>query len=464
MYNKPRNIYCYNINFLYSFIFLLLLVFGSFNAKCQDDNTPLQIDITGGKIQPMPIAISLFSINGEIDEDMRVLVESIPNLIAKNLINSGFFKLLDREAYMQSPEALVNRPKFRDWRIIDAHTLISGTVSKKTEDKVSVSIEMWDVYGERRMLGITLASKVRSWRRIAHIFSDKVYERLTGETGYFDTRIVYISETGDQKNRIKRLAIMDQDGANHKFLTDGKSLVLTPRFSPNQKLVTFFSYRNLKNGLKPSVYIYELSTGKIDILGEFEGMSFAPRFSPDGKKLVMSLAQNGSTNIYVMNLNSRELKQLTKGRSIDTSPSFSPDGTKIVFNSDRSGGQHLYIMDKDGNNTKRVSFGRGSYATPVWSPRGDYIAFTKFTKGRFYIGLMRPNGSAERLIAEGYLAEGPTWAPGGRVLCFFRQIQTAEDKFKTRLFAIDITGNREREIITPNDASDPAWSPKYSEK
>ena len=464
MHNQPRNLYCYNINFLYSFIFFLLLVFCSFNAKSQDDDTPLQIDITGGKIQPMPIAISVFSINGEINEDMKILVESIPNLIAKNLTNSGFFKLLDREAYMQTPEALINRPKFRDWRIIDAQTLISGTVSKKTEDKVSVSIEMWDVYGERRMLGITLASKVRSWRRIAHIFSDKVYERLTGETGYFDTRIVYISETGDQKNRIKRLAIMDQDGANHKFLTDGKSLVLTPRFSPNQKLITFFSYRNLKSGLKPSVYIYELSTGKIDILGEFEGMSFAPRFSPDGKELVMSLAQNGSTNIYVMNLNSRKLKQLTKGRSIDTSPSFSPDGKKIVFNSNRSGGQHLYIMDKDGNNSKRVSFGRGSYATPVWSPRGDYIAFTKFTRGRFYIGLMRPNGSAERLIAEGYLAEGPTWAPGGRVLCFFRQIQQDEDKFITRLFAIDITGNREREIITPEDASDPAWSPKYSNK
>ena len=462
MYNISRNICCYNINFLYSSIFFVILIFSSFDAKSQDNKAPLQIDITGGKIQPMPIAISLFSIKGEINEDMKILVESIPNLIAKNLTNSGFFKLLDREAYMQAPEALINRPKFRDWRIIDAQTLISGTVSKKTEDKVSVSIEMWDVYGERRMLGITLASKVRSWRRIAHIFSDKVYERLTGETGYFDTRIVYISETGDQKNRIKRLAIMDQDGANHKFLTDGKSLVLTPRFSPNQKLITFFSYRNLKNGLKPSVYIYELSTGKIDILGEFEGMSFAPRFSPDGKELVMSLAQNGSTNIYVMNLNSRKLKQLTKGRSIDTSPSFSPDGEKIVFNSDRSGGQHLYIMDNDGNNAKRVSFGRGSYATPVWSPRGDYIAFTKFTRGRFYIGLMRPNGSAERLIAEGYLAEGPTWAPGGRVLCFFRQIQQNGDKFRTRLFAIDITGNKEREIITPEDASDPAWSPKYS--
>ncbi|PPR29565.1 MAG: Protein TolB [Alphaproteobacteria bacterium MarineAlpha9_Bin2] len=462
MHNIMKNIRHSNLSFFYSLSLFLIIILSAFQVKSQEDGTPLQIDITGGKIQPMPIAISFFSTKGEINENIKTLTKKIPDLIANNLVNSGFFKLLDRQAYMQKPEALVNRPKFRDWRIIDAQTLIFGIISKKPQDKISVSVQMWDVYGERRMLGITLSIKARSWRRIAHIISDKVYERLTGETGYFDTRIVYVSETGDQKNKVKRLAIMDQDGANHKFLTDGKSLVLTPRFSPNQQLITFFSYRNLKSGLKPSVYIYELSTGKIDILGEFEGMSFAPRFSPDGKKLIMSLAQNGSTNIHLMDLKTRNLKQLTRGRSIDTSPSFSPNGKKIVFNSDRSGGRHLYIMSNRGKDLKRISFGRGSYATPVWSPRGDYIAFTKFTRGRFYIGLMRPDGTAERLIAEGYLAEGPTWAPGGRVLSFFRQTLKDDETFKTRIYVIDITGNREREIITPEDASDPAWSPKYN--
>ena len=448
-YILKSNIYIF---FLFSFGLILLPNI----AKSAD--RPLQIDIMGGNIQAMPIAVSYFS----SDEDLKNLNlhKNIPNLISNNLINSGLFKLLDRDAYMQSPEQLINRPKFRDWRIIDAQALISGKIIKKDNEKISVSIELWDVYGEKRMFGLSLSSKVKSWRRISHIISDKIYERLTGEEGYFDTRILYVSESGSQKNKIKRLAIMDQDGGNHKYLTDGKSLVLTPRFSPNQQLITFFSYSGINAGLKPSVYLYNLSTGKIEILGQFPGMSFAPRFSPDGENLIMSLAENGSTNIYIMNLNTRKTNQLTRGRSIDTSPSFSPDGSNIVFNSDRSGGQHLYIMKKNGKNPKRISFGRGSYATPVWSPRGDYIAFTKFTRGRFFIGLMRPDGSEERLIAEGYLTEGPTWAPGGRVLSFFRQIPQKDGSMKTRLFVIDITGYRERELDTPEDASDPAWSPK----
>lgn len=440
------------IFFLFSFGIMLLPII----AKSAE--RPLQIDIMGGNIQAMPIAVSYFSYDKDL-ENLN-LHKNIPNLISNNLINSGLFKLLDRDAYMQSPEQLINRPKFRDWRIIDAQALISGKIIKKDNEKISVSIELWDVYGEKRMFGLSLSSKVKSWRRISHIISDKIYERLTGEEGYFDTRILYVSESGSQKNKIKRLAIMDQDGGNHKYLTDGKSLVLTPRFSPNQQLITFFSYSGINAGLKPSVYLYNLSTGKIEILGQFPGMSFAPRFSPDGENLIMSLAENGSTNIYIMNLNTRKTNQLTRGRSIDTSPSFSPDGANIVFNSDRSGGQHLYIMKKNGKNPKRISFGRGSYATPVWSPRGDYIAFTKFTRGRFFIGLMRPDGSEERLIAEGYLTEGPTWAPGGRVLSFFRQIPQKNGSMKTRLFVIDITGYRERELDTPEDASDPAWSPK----
>ncbi|MBC8303453.1 MAG: Tol-Pal system protein TolB [Pelagibacterales bacterium] len=442
--------------------FLIYIFFSSIyllqpNIVLSQDE-PLQIDIMGGNIQAMPIAISYFSIENDLKE--LKLQNNIPNLIANNLVNSGLFKLLNRDAYMQNPEQLNSSPKFRDWRIIDAQALITGKISKKSDNKINVRVELWDIYGEKRMFGISLSSKIKSWRRISHIISDKIYERLTGEEGYFDTRIVYVSESGAQKDRIKRLAIMDQDGANHQYLTDGNSLVLTPRFSPTQQQITFFSYRGVNRGVKPSVYLYNLLTGKIEILGEFPGMSFSPRFSPDGMDLIMSLAQNGSTNIHVMNLKNRKTKQLTKGMAIDTSPSFSPDGKKIVFNSDRSGGQHLYIMDKNGKNPIRISFGRGSYATPVWSPRGDYIAFTKFTRGRFFIGLMHPDGSAERLIAEGYLTEGPTWAPGGRVLSFFRQTPQKDGSMKTRLFIIDITGNREKELVTPEDASDPAWSPK----
>ena len=440
-------------NYIFFSIFFIL---NSNFAFSQEE--PLQIDIMGGNIQAMPVAISYFSIEEELKE--LKLHKDIPTLIANNLVNSGLFQLLNRDAYMQNPEQLNATPKFRDWRIIDAQALITGKILKKSDNKISVSVELWDVYGEKRMFGISLSSKTKSWRRISHIISDKIYERLTGEEGYFDTRIVYVSESGSQTNRKKRLAIMDQDGANHQFLTDGNTLVLTPRFSPNQQQITFFSYRGINRGIKPSVYLYNLITGKMNILGQFPGMSFSPRFSPDGSNLIMSLSQNGSTNIHLMNLDNKKIKQLTKGKAIDTSPSFSPDGQNIVFNSDRSGGQNLYIMKKNGKDPKRISFGRGSYATPVWSPRGDYIALTKSTRGRFVIGLMHPDGSAERLIAEGYLTEGPTWAPGGRVLSFFRQTPQKDGSMRTRIFVIDITGNRERELITPEDASDPSWSPK----
>ena len=454
MYNFKRQF----IKFIFIAYVFFSCFFMSYYKVVFAQEEPLRIDIMGGKIQAMPIAISYFTIEDDLKE--LKLHNNIPNLIADNLVNSGLFKLLNRDAYMQNPEQLISSPKFRDWRIIDAQALITGNISKRADNKINVSIKLWDVYGEKRLFGISLSSKIKSWRRISHIISDKIYERLTGEEGYFDTRIVYVSESGSQKNRKKRLAIMDQDGANHQYLTDGNSLVLTPRFSPNQEQITFFSYRGINRGLKPSVYLYNLKTGKMKILGEFPGMSFAPRFSPNGSNLVMSLSQNGSTNIHIMNLKDKQTKQLTKGIAIDTSPSFSPDGKNIVFNSDRSGGQHLYIMKENGKNPKRISFGRGSYATPVWSPRGDYIAFTKFTRGRFFIGLMHPDGTAERLIAEGYLTEGPTWAPGGRVLSFFRQTPQKDGSMRTRLFVIDITGNRERELITPEDASDPSWSPK----
>ena len=282
------------------FVFIAYVFFSCFFIPYSNvvfaQEEPLRIDIMGGNIQAMPIAISYFT----IEEDLKELKlhNNIPNLIADNLVNSGLFKLLNRDAYMQSPEQLSSSPKFRDWRIIDAQALITGNISKRDDNKINVSIKLWDVYGEKRLFGISLSSKIKSWRRISHIISDKIYERLTGEEGYFDTRIVYVSESGSQKNRKKRLAIMDQDGANHQYLTDGNSLVLTPRFSPNQQQITFFSYRGINRGLKPSVYLYNLKTGKMKILGEFPGMSFAPRFSPNGLNLVMSLSQNGSTNIH----------------------------------------------------------------------------------------------------------------------------------------------------------------------
>jgi len=310
---------------------------------------------------------------------------------------------------------------------------------------------------EQNITGLKLSVDNKYWRRIAHIIADEIYKRLTGEEGYFDTRIVYISESGPLDARIKRLSIMDQDGHNHQFLTDGSYLVLTPRFSPTSQEVAYMSYFNNE----PRIYIVDLETNRQELLGTFPGMTFAPRFSPDGKSIIMSLAEKGLTDIYMLNLQTQDVNQLTDSPSIDTSPTFSPDGNRVVFNSDRGGTQQLYVMNFDGSKQRRISFGKGRYATPVWSPRGDLIAFTKMYQGKFFIGVMRPDGSGERLIASGFLVEGPTWAPNGRVLMYFKQ-EPSDDKGEggsVKLFRVDITGHNETQIITPADASDPAWSP-----
>jgi TolB protein len=305
--------------------------------------------------------------------------------------------------------------------------------------------------------GGVYTSQTTNWRRVAHIVSDAIYKALTGEEGYFDTRIVYISETGPLQRRVKRLAIMDQDGANHRFLTDGRNLVLTPRFSPSAQEIAYLSYVNNR----PRVLLQNIDTGRQEVVGDFPGMTFAPRFSPDGNRVIMSMSQDGATSIFTMDLRTKRAQRLTNSGAIDTSPSYAPDASAVAFNSDRGGAGQLYVMDADGGNVRRISFGSGRYFTPVWSPRGDLIAFTKMDAGDFLIGVMKPDGSQERLIDRGFHVEGPTWAPNGRVLMYFSEGRSDARGMgrNTRLYSIDLTGYNKREVLTPTEASDPAWSP-----
>ncbi len=412
----------------------------------------LKVDITQGKAEPLPIAVSDFF--GSTSQEASI-GQNMAAVIAADLLRSGLFKPIDKRAFIQADSAMNSLPRFGDWRIINAQALVQGRTEMVPDGRLRVEFRLWDVFAEQQMVGLAYFTVPDNWRRVAHIIADAIYKRITGEDGYFDTRIVYIAESGPERRRIKRLAIMDQDGENHRFLTDGSELVLTPRFSPTLQEITYLSYR----GNTPRVYIFNIDTGRQELLGDFPGMTFAPRFSPDGQSVIMSMSENGNTNIYVMDLRTRQYRQLTRSGAIDTSPSFAPDAAQIVFNSDRGGSQQLYVMDKDGKNTRRISFGSGKYATPVWSPRGDLIAFTKILKGTFYIGVMRPDGTGERLLAQDYLVEAPTWSPNGRVLIYFRQSKQGEKVSEPRLYSIDLTGYNEREIITPVGASDPAWSP-----
>ena len=417
----------------------------------------LKIDITQGVVDPLPIAISVFR---AANDGGRAAARDIADVVTRNLERSGLFRPLDRRAFIQTPEAMKVRPRFEDWRAIDAQALVTGTATMLEDGRLRVEFRLWDVFAGQQMVGLAYSTAPPNWRRVAHLISDAIYQRLTGEAGYFDTRIVYVAETGPQTARVKRLAIMDQDGAHNRYLTDGQYLVLTPRFSPTSQEITYLSYRRGA----PRVFIYNIDTGQQEVLGDFPGMTFAPRFSPDGNKVIMSFIKGDNSDIYTMDLRTRQIARLTRHSAIDTSPSYSPDGSRVTFNSDRGGTQQLYVMNVDGGDVRRISFARGRYATPVWSPRGDLIAFTKFVQGRFFIGVMRPDGSGERLLTESFLDEGPTWAPNGRVLMFFRQRPTRRDGSggETMLYSVDLTGHNERRVVTPTQASDPAWSPPGS--
>ncbi len=437
---------------LKKFVYVLML-FWALPAHAE-----LEIDVVGAMREPMPVAFPQMIHKGGMGSLFGIgsYASKIRGVVLADLERSGLFRLVDEDSYIEDLTSINQKPSFTDWQAIKADALVQSAVEETPDDKLKVEFRLWDVMSQDQLHGESFTTTKENWRRIAHIMADKIYERLTGDKGYFDTRIVYISESGPATKRVKRLAIMDQDGENHKFLTSGASLVLTPRFSPNMQKVTYLSY----SGSAPRVYVLDLETGKQEILGNFPGMTFAPVFSPDSSKVLLSFASGGNTEIYEMDLVKHTSKQLTRHPAIDTSPSYSPDGSKIVFNSDRGGNQQLYVMDADGSNVERISFGNGRYATPVWSPRGDYIAFTKIAGNGFYIGVMYPDGTGERLLASGYLVEGPTWSPNGRVIMFFKQDEGKSGKnAPVRLYTVDVSGYNERLVVTPAEASDPAWSP-----
>ncbi len=404
----------------------------------------VELSLDKPNAEPLPIAITDFISGGGLGAE-------ISGIVAADLKRSGLFAPIDKGAFIEKISNPDVAPRFEDWKVINAQALVTGRISNEG-GKLKAEFRLWDSFAGEQLEGQQLVADASNQRRIAHMIADAIYKRLTGEDGYFDTRIVFVSESGPKDKRIKKLAIMDQDGANVRALTSGKDLVLTPRFSPTRQEVTYMSF----DGDVPSVYLLQLETGQREKVGNFPGITIAPRFSPDGARVVLSLLQdNGSANLYTMDLRSRAVTRLTSSSAIDTSASYSPDGSQIAFESDRGGKQQIYVMSAGGSEPNRISFGDGSYSTPVWSPRGDYIAFTKQSGGQFSIGVMKTDGSGERILTTGHLMEGPTWAPNGRVLSFYK----SEAGGNPGIYTIDLTGYNEQRIPTPGAASDPAWSP-----
>ncbi|ODT68062.1 MAG: Tol-Pal system beta propeller repeat protein TolB [Pelagibacterium sp. SCN 63-23] len=416
---------------------------GALLATAPMSMAQLRIVVEGANFQPLPIAIPDFASS---DPNFG---REIADIVRANLRRSGLFLPLDPASLPVRVGDVNNTPDFNVWRTANVDGVVMGAVERGGQ--ISASVRVWDTQQASQVVGKSYNTDPNSARRIAHLVSDAIYEQLSGGSGYFDTRVVYVAESGPKANRTRRLAIMDQDGANVSYLTDGSSMALTPRFSPNGDLVT---YMNFAEG-NPQVYLLQLSTGRQQRLASVGAMTFAPRFSPDGGTVAFSVEQGGATNIYAVGTGGGQPMQLTSGAAIDTGPSYSPDGGRIVFESDRGGSPQIYMMGAGGGNAQRVSFGQGLYSTPVWSPKGDLIAFTRQSGGQFHIGIMNPDGSGERLLYSGYHAEGPTWAPNGRVIMFF---QDPGGNDGPRLMSVDIWGRSVQTIATESYASDPAWS------
>ncbi len=413
---------------------------------------PLRIVIDEGVIEPVPFAVPDFvAENAEAAQYAR----DITRVIAADLSGTGLFREIPADAFIARISSFQSPVQFADWKAINAQALITGAVSVGSDGRLTVKFRLLDVFAETALGdGLQFTGTTSAWRRVAHKVADQVYSRITGESGYFDSRVVFVSESGSKGDRRKRLAVMDYDGANLQYLTDGNALVLAPRFSPNGERVLFTSY---ETGF-PQIYLMDVSTGNRRPLDNLPGsMTFSPRFGPDGNTVLFSQSQGGNTDLYSMPLSGGARMRLTSAPSIETAPSYSPDGQMIVFESDRSGSQQLYVMPATGGEPRRISFGPGRYSTPVWSPRGDMIAFTKQYNGRFHIGVMRNDGSEERLLTSSFLDEGPTWSPNGRVIMFARE--TAGAGGTSSLYSVDVSGRNLKPVPTPAGGSDPSWSP-----
>jgi TolB protein len=414
------------------------------------DEDQLVVEVVGGQRAALPVAIPYMPTPAAADTpagNTQALGRQVADIVATDLRNSGLFTPIGPSGLRPVGYPQVTAPDFPYFVTTGAQNLVQGFVQANANGSITVGCYLYDVAAQTELARQGYVVQPRDWRRAAHRCADSIYSRLTGEGGYFDTRIVYVSETGPARRRTKRLAIMDYDGANHRFLTNGQWTVLTPRFAPNQQTITFMTYENER----PRVMVYQLDSGQVRPLVQQPHMTFAPRYSPDSRYIIFSMAVNGNTDIYRIPVGGGSPQRLTNSPSIDTGGSYSPDGSRIVFESDRSGSQQLYVMNADGSDQRRISFGGGSYATPVWSPRGDLIAFTR--TGAFRIGVMAPDGSGMRILTGGGFAEGPSWAPNGRAIMFTRGSGAGQ------LFYVDVASGVTRPVPTPLGGSDPAWSP-----
>lgn len=450
-----------------SFIYLIsLFCFFSIDSA----RAVVSFKIKGDEIPKSKILIYGFDeANSYVSKDASKIVEQI----RENLTSTALFDVISHQDYIKlfniknkssfnisrSNLSINTVPDFNKYASVGIDALLIADVGfNASESKLELKVRLWDILDERQMFGKYYLTGQDRYKKMSNMISNKVFESITGEkSGHFDSQIAYIAESGNPRKRVKRIALMDFDGGNFRYLTDGEDLVLTPSFSKNPGELFFLRY--FKN--RPQIFYLDIEKKIISKLSKIKKTTFAPYAHPQNPNLLLFsiIDSRGASNIYEMNRYSDRITKLTRGRAINTTPSYSPDGKKIIFSSDRSGTEKIYVMNYDGSNTKKISNGRGSYSKPIWSPDGSLIAFTRVSKNRFYIGVMTPDGKNERVITSAYLVEGARWSPNGRYLIYSKKTSPYGKGSIPKIYIMDIVTGYERMLPTPDSegATDPDW-------
>jgi len=363
-----------------------------------------------------------------------------------------------RSIYPTGPENLrhytpteAGAPLYPNWANIGAGALVTGYVQARDDGRINVVCYLYDLKQRREMTRKGFAVAATEWKRAAHRCAGAFYTAVTKRPGLFDSRIVYVAATGSRMQPVKRIAIMNWDGTDHSYLTQGEVTVTSPRISPDGERIAYMSFA----GGMPHIRIMDADGSNDRQLLQSNSMSFAPRFSPDGRVIAFSMAVDGNTDIYVVDANGGYPRRLTTTPGIDTSPSFSPDGKQIVFESDRSGAQQIYVMNVDGSGQSRISFGGGANSSPVWSPDGDRIAFSRWNGSTIGIGIMSATGGDEKILTNGWQDEAPSWSPDSEWVMFQR---TQQGTGTGSLLMVSIGGGEPKAVATPQPGADPSWS------
>lgn len=412
-----------------------------------------QIEVSGKNYKLTKIAINHF-LTQKYEE--KIIAKEIRDTVCKNLSDSGIFSIVAENNFIEQNKGSEFIPFFEAWKKINATILVNGSLTKNRKNNYTIVISIWDNILAKKILHRKITFSEKSIQKTSHIISDHIYQEIIGEKGYFDSKILYVAEKVIENKIFTRIAMMNQDGKEHKYLTNGKFISISPKISPDKENIAYVDFRA---GIS-KIFLRNLYSGQENLLTNMKGSIFSPRFSRNGKKILFSLAKKGATNIFKFDINTKKISVLTRNIYINTSPQFSPDDKKIIFTSNRLGTAKIYTMNEEGKNVVKITEKPGSHLEPKWSPDGKYISYINLRrKLGYYINIINTKTGEETTVVKSDVIHGYCWCPNSKYILFSEAIGNKEEEKKTiyKLQKINIFNKHKTTINTPYSASDPIW-------